>query len=366
MRKLLMAVLLAGAASPALAQPVDEGDDRPTRAERTARAERAEPRPDRQAEPRQSRPERAQRNIEVRGFEVSGDDLVRPGRTRPSANVRPSPAIEQQVLETRPSETPGERAQRRVAREQLRGGADAGAGLVEQRQRETPGERAQRRVAGDTVRDWRARERLVDRPDSPALVQERNLRRRGEVEDSAPSSVQPREVRPTIAEGPRIGGGGVRPAVIESPGSDLVQPSRPLPRTMDPERRRRVTTTPTFGAEPPAPASALTGVATTQHRWRNDWHRDGRYDWRDWRSRHRSLFRLGFYYDPFGWNYFRYGIGWRLWPSYYRSSFWLSDPWMYRLPRTWGPYRWIRYHNDALLVNLYTGEVEDVVYDFFW
>ena len=39
---------------------------------------------------------------------------------------------------------------------------------------------------------------------------------------------------------------------------------------------------------------------------------------------------------------------------------------MYRLPRSYGPYRWVRYHNDALLVNLYTGEVEDVVYDVFW
>jgi hypothetical protein len=236
----------------------------------------------------------------------------------------------------------------------VRGGE---ARVVEQRQFETPGQRAQRRVAGDSVRDWRARERLAARPDSPAVVEERNLRRGGVVEEAGGSeSVEPRVVRPTISEGP----------LIDRSGTGLVQPSRRLPPTLDPERRRRVTSTPEFGAEPPAPATASRDVARPQHRWRNDWHRDGRYDWRDWRSRHRSLFSLGFYYDPFGWDYFRYGIGWRLWPSHYRSSFWLSDPWMYRLPRSYGSYRWVRYHNDALLVNLYTGEVEDVVYDFFW
>jgi Ni/Co efflux regulator RcnB len=62
----------------------------------------------------------------------------------------------------------------------------------------------------------------------------------------------------------------------------------------------------------------------------------------------------------------RYGIGWRLWPSYYRNSFWLNDSWQYRLPPAYGPYRWIRYYNDALLVNIYTGEVVDVEYDVFW
>ena len=59
-------------------------------------------------------------------------------------------------------------------------------------------------------------------------------------------------------------------------------------------------------------------------------------------------------------------MGWRLWPNYYRNSFWLNDPWRYRLPPAYGPYRWIRYFNDALLVNIYTGQVVDVEYNFFW
>ena len=31
-----------------------------------------------------------------------------------------------------------------------------------------------------------------------------------------------------------------------------------------------------------------------------------------------------------------------------------------------GPYRWIRYYDDALLVDTYSGEVVDVIHRFFW
>jgi Ni/Co efflux regulator RcnB len=88
--------------------------------------------------------------------------------------------------------------------------------------------------------------------------------------------------------------------------------------------------------------------------------------WRRWRDRNRSIFRLGFYFDPFGWGYHRWNIGWRLWPSYYSSNYWLDDPYMYRLPYAPWPYKWIRYYDDAILVNTYTGQVADVIYDFFW
>ena len=101
-------------------------------------------------------------------------------------------------------------------------------------------------------------------------------------------------------------------------------------------------------------------------RWSSDWRRDHRYDWRSYRNRYRSLFRLGRYYDPYGWSYRRCSIGYNLWPSYYGSSFWLNDPWKYRLPPAYGPYRWVRYYDDALLVNIYTGQVVDVIHNFFW
>ena len=103
-----------------------------------------------------------------------------------------------------------------------------------------------------------------------------------------------------------------------------------------------------------------------RHRWSGDWRRDHRYDWRNYRDRHRTLFRLGRYYDPYGWGYRRFSIGFSLGSSYYGSNYWLDDPWMYRLPPAYGPYRWVRYYDDALLVNIYTGQVVDVLYSFFW
>jgi len=102
------------------------------------------------------------------------------------------------------------------------------------------------------------------------------------------------------------------------------------------------------------------------HRWTGDWRRDRRYDWRSHRSRYSSLYRFGRYYDPYRYGYRRFSIGFRLFPSYYSSNYWLDDPWQYRLPPAYGPYRWVRYYDDALLVNIYTGEVVDVIHSFFW
>ncbi len=108
------------------------------------------------------------------------------------------------------------------------------------------------------------------------------------------------------------------------------------------------------------------GDRDRNHRWSSDWRRDHRYDWRDYRSRYSSIYRLGRYHDPYGWGYRRFSIGLNLWPSYYGSNFWLDDPWRYRLPPAYGPYRWVRYFDDALLVNIHTGQVVDVINNFFW
>lgn len=101
-------------------------------------------------------------------------------------------------------------------------------------------------------------------------------------------------------------------------------------------------------------------------RWSNDWRRDRRYDWSSYRNRYGSLFRLGRYYDPYRYGYRRFSIGFSLLPSYYSSRYWLDDPWQYRLPPAYGPYRWVRYYDDALLVDIYSGQVVDVIHNFFW
>lgn len=102
--------------------------------------------------------------------------------------------------------------------------------------------------------------------------------------------------------------------------------------------------------------------------WDRGWRRDDRYDWNRYRERNRSLYRLPRYYAPQGWGYGyrRFGIGVRLNTFLFGSNYWINDPFYYRLPEAWGPYRWVRYYNDALLVDIRSGQVVDVEYDIFW
>lgn len=185
-----------------------------------------------------------------------------------------------------------------------------------------------RRPAEDSVRDWRLRERTA----------------RGAPEGvvTAPVTVEPPEAtaperRPTLNE--RI--------------ADRVREQRSEPRETRTADRR-----------PPIfrDLHDRRSAETFRHQWR----RDHRYDWRRHRDRHRSLFRLGWYYDPFGWGYRRFDIGWTLRPTYWSDRYWLQDPWQWRLPTVYGPYRWIRYYDDALLVDVRTGRVVDVIHDVFW
>jgi len=100
--------------------------------------------------------------------------------------------------------------------------------------------------------------------------------------------------------------------------------------------------------------------------WSSNWRHNSKYDWQNHRRHHRSIFHLGFYYDPFGWNYNPFEIGWRMWPSYYSSRYWINDPWYYRLPYAPPGTRWVRYYDDAILVDTWSGQVVDVIYNFFW
>jgi hypothetical protein len=103
-------------------------------------------------------------------------------------------------------------------------------------------------------------------------------------------------------------------------------------------------------------------------RWnRNNWRRDRRYNWSHYRTNNRRLFRLGRYSSPYrNYSYRRLSIGFYLDNLFFGSRYWISDPWQYRLPEVYGPYRWVRYYDDVVLVDIYTGEVVDVIYDFFW
>src|SRR5207253_3195341 len=102
--------------------------------------------------------------------------------------------------------------------------------------------------------------------------------------------------------------------------------------------------------------------------WNREWRRDPRYNFQDWRQRNRSSYRFQRYYAPRGWDYGyrRFSLGVILAAPLWSQNYWISDPWEYRLPPAYGPYRWVRYYDDVLLVDIRDGRVVDVVYDFFW
>ena len=101
--------------------------------------------------------------------------------------------------------------------------------------------------------------------------------------------------------------------------------------------------------------------------WNRGWRNDSRYDWQRYRYSNRNLFRSGAYYSPYrNYRYNRLSIGIVLDSLFYSNRYWLNDPYQYRLPHA--PYgtQWVRYYNDVVLVDVYTGEVIDVIENFFW
>lgn len=118
---------------------------------------------------------------------------------------------------------------------------------------------------------------------------------------------------------------------------------------------------------PPPPPPAAVWRSGRDDRWDRTWRREPRYDWQRYRAERRSAFRLPRYYAPYGWDrgYRRFGIGMPLAPVLYAPRYWIYDPYAYRLPDAEEPYRWIRYYDDALLVDIEDGTVVDVIHGIF-
>jgi hypothetical protein len=307
MRKFIIPLLLASvAASPAIAGPRDDSNH-PNRPDR---AERQQVREERQQARQQVREERQQVRQERPQF--SGERPQFNGQGRFSGG---------QPQFARPD---------RVNVPQQGGSAEVNA------------DRARVRFQGNTNTYVAPGPRAVQNPYVRRDVQE--LRR---------------ERREQALEG-RVERGDASPRIVDN--DQLRRSDRPLPRVMR-TRVPVVSETPRPGTQPPLRTENRRHPVAN---WSTNWRNDRRYDWRDWRHRHRSHFRLGIYFDPFGWGYQPYSIGWRMWPSYYGSRYWINNPYQYRLPYAPPGYRWVRYYDDAVLVDTWTGEVVDVIYNFFW
>ena len=339
MRKFFLLMLLASAAAPAVAQNYgqrghraernqsdsdNQNQDRPQRQQHSSQSNDSAPRPDVGNRPDgANRPDGGSRH-DFGGGSMGNVEAPRVDRSQPSTNT-PEPVH------------------------------------VERGQRGGPAEDAVRTPRQDNIEAHiRKAGSHPTLPERPEVERRNNVTETGNVD-------RPFRGRDHDGHDPAatIEGRNVRVAPNIHEGDGLVQPRHDTPRVVQPTERR-VSRRPVFGTEPPAPHTATSVQAHPSRRWNTDWRHDNRYDWNNWRRHHRNKFHLGWYYDPFGWDYFRYGIGWRMWPSYYGNSFWLHDPWQYRLPPAYGPYRWVRYHYDAVLVNIYTGQIADIVYDFFW
>jgi hypothetical protein len=109
------------------------------------------------------------------------------------------------------------------------------------------------------------------------------------------------------------------------------------------------------------------GRRDSDRRWDRRWRDNDRYNWSSYRNHNRNIFRPGRYYSPYrNYNYRRLNVGIVLDSLFYSNRYWINDPWQYRLPDVYGSYRWVRYYDDALLVDTYSGQVVDVIHNFFW
>lgn len=85
---------------------------------------------------------------------------------------------------------------------------------------------------------------------------------------------------------------------------------------------------------------------------------------RSFTAQHR--FHYGNYNRPSGWTYRRWNHGQFLPRLFFAQTFWLNDWWLFDLPIPPYGYEWVRYGDDALLVNIDTGEILQVEYDVFY
>jgi hypothetical protein len=102
-------------------------------------------------------------------------------------------------------------------------------------------------------------------------------------------------------------------------------------------------------------------------RWDSRWRANRSYNWSDYRRGNQFLYRPGPYFAPYrSHRYSRIDIGFTLDSLFFQPRFFINDPWSYRLPPVYGPYQWVRYYDDVILVDIYSGEVVDVIRNFFW
>jgi Ni/Co efflux regulator RcnB len=99
--------------------------------------------------------------------------------------------------------------------------------------------------------------------------------------------------------------------------------------------------------------------------------RGGRRDWSGWRRDHHNFrpsrrWHGPSYHRPSGWYYRRWSFGDFLPSLFWSSQYWIGNYAMYDLPPPPPGAVWVRYGDDAVLIDRFTGEIIDIEYDFFY
>ena len=96
--------------------------------------------------------------------------------------------------------------------------------------------------------------------------------------------------------------------------------------------------------------------------------RKGGFNWTQYRRNFQSpkRFRIGIYHAPRGYHYRRWHYGERLPITFYARDYWLMDFIAYGLFAPPPGTVWVRYGDDALLIDTDTGEIIQVRYDVFY
>ncbi len=339
----LLTALLAGAAMPALAQPGGDrqgaqnqrgGESRASRpaarpADSGNRASAARPAPAPRIADRAAQAPRVQRDATPR----PGTPAARPQAPNAAQAAPPRPGTQPPAQATpRPGAQPPAQATPRP-------GAQRPGQPAPPRPGATPGQGGQNwQNNGPRTRPDGDRARPNDgRPNNGPNARDRDRDR--------PNA------NPQWRDRDRPGGPNWRDNDRNRPGSNWRPPNNRPPTTTRPPNR-------------PPVVNRWQGY----HPWANTWRNDRRYDWQYWRRTNRDVFRMPHYYAPYGWNqgYFRFSIGTHLNDLLFGASYWIDDPYRYRLPPAYGYLRWVRYYDDALLVDIRDGYVVDIVYDVFW
>ncbi len=102
--------------------------------------------------------------------------------------------------------------------------------------------------------------------------------------------------------------------------------------------------------------------------WDRSWRQFQKFDWLAVRDAKPNLFKMTHYENPYGrdFSYRPLSVGNYLDTRFAADAFMIRNEASLGLPDDYGPYRWVRYYDDAVLVDMRAGKVIDVVYDMFW